>query len=140
MQRLTGLYQKFTALTDQAQPVILLGLRLWMAYIFWKSGLTKIEDWNTTLFLFADEYQVPILPPVMAAFFATAFELICPVLLCFGFLTRAATLPLLAMTAVIQFTYLQHTDHLYWAMLLGTILTSGPGKLSLDYFLGRQHS
>ncbi len=110
-------------------------MRIWIAKIFWYSGLTKITSWQTTVFLFKDEYKVPFLPPELAAVLATIFELGCPVLLVMGLATRFATLPLLGMTAVIQFTYLQHTDHLYWAILLGTLLFYGPGSLSLDRYI-----
>lgn len=114
---------------------MLLVLRLWIAHIFWNAGMVKIEDFDNTIALFRDEYKTPFLPPQIAAIFATAFELSCPILLTLGLATRLATLPLLAMTAVIQFTYDQNPEHIYWAMLLGTILVSGAGKISLDYLL-----
>lgn len=115
-------------------------MRFWMAKIFWYSGLTKISSWQSTVFLFKDEYKVPIIPPEIAAYFATAFELTCPVLLVLGLGTRFATLPMLAMTAVIQFTYLDLIDHSYWAMLLALILFYGPGSLSLDHFISKKLS
>jgi putative oxidoreductase len=119
-------------------PVLVLFMRFWMAKIFWYSGLTKISSWQSTVFLFKEEYKVPVLPPEIAAYFATSFELACPVLLVFGLATRLATLPMLAMTAVIQFTYLDLIDHRYWAMLLALILFYGPGTLSLDHLISRK--
>lgn len=119
-------------------PVLMLFMRLWMAKIFWYSGLTKISNWQSTVFLFKEEYKVPIIPPEIAAYFATSFELICPVLLVLGLGTRLATLPMLAMTAVIQFTYLDLIDHRYWAMLLALILFYGPGTLSLDQVISKK--
>lgn len=118
-----------------ALPLLVLFMRVWMAKIFWYSGLTKISNWQSTVFLFKEEYKVPFIPPEIAASFATSFELACPVLLVFGFATRLATLPLLAMTAVIQFTYIDLIDHRYWAMLLALILFYGPGSLSLDHLI-----
>ncbi len=132
---LTKLYSKFIDISNSLQPVMLLVLRLWIAYIFWNAGMVKIEDFDNTIALFRDEYKTPFLPPQLAAIFATTFELSCPILLTLGLATRLATLPLLAMTAVIQFTYNQNPEHTYWAMLLGTILVSGAGKISLDYLL-----
>jgi len=108
-----------------------------MAHIFWVSGTLKIEDFDNTISLFRDEYQVPLLPPLFAAVIATIFELACPLLLTLGLATRLATLPLLAMTATIQFTYDQNIQHAYWAMLLGVILCSGAGRISADYRLTR---
>ncbi|RTK93444.1 MAG: DoxX family protein [Rickettsiales bacterium] len=118
-----------------ALPMLMIFMRLWMAKIFWYSGLTKISSWKSTVFLFKEEYKVPVIPPEIAAYFATAFELTCPVLLVLGLGARFATLPMLAMTAVIQFTYLDLIDHRYWAMLLAVILFYGPGTVSLDHFI-----
>lgn len=117
---------------------MMLVLRLWIAHIFWSAGMVKIEDFSTTIALFRDEYKTPFLPPEIAAFLGTLFELTCPILLTFGLATRLATLPLLAMTAVIQLTYDQNIQHIYWAMILGTILVSGAGKISLDYLISKK--
>lgn len=118
-----------------ALPILVLFMRFWMAKIFWYSGLTKISSWQSTVFLFKEEYKVPVIPPEIAAYFATSFELACPILLVLGLGARLATLPMLAMTAVIQFTYLDLIDHRYWAMLLALILFYGPGTLSLDHLI-----
>lgn len=37
------------------QPVAALGARLYVANVFFSSGLTKLRDWDTTLALFMDE-------------------------------------------------------------------------------------
>lgn len=121
-----------------ALPVLVLFMRFWMAKIFWYSGLTKISSWQSTIYLFQYEYKVPLIPAELAAYFATAFELACPVLLLFGLSTRLATLPMLAMTAVIQLTYLDLIDHYYWGMLLALILFYGPGAISLDYLISNK--
>jgi putative oxidoreductase len=133
------IYTKFINIASSATPLILLALRLWMAHEFWVSGLVKIEDFDNTVALFRDEYKTPFLPPEIAAAFGTFFELTCPILLTFGLATRLATLPLLAMTAVIQFTYDQNIQHAYWAMLLATILCMGAGKFSLDYVIAKKY-
>lgn len=125
------------ALTRYGGPAYQLFIRLWMAEIFWRSGLTKIASWDTTVLLFAEEYGVPLLPPELAAALATAIELGAPVLLVLGLGTRLASVPLIVMTAVIQFTYLDRLEHWYWAMLLGQLLLRGPGFLSLDHWLTR---
>lgn len=111
--------------------------RLSIASVFWKSGLTKIASWQTTVVLFRDEYKVPLLPPETAAYLAASVELICPVLLIVGLATRAATLPMLAMTFVIGvFVYPEDwIEHLTWAAMLLFILTRGPGPISLDRWL-----
>lgn len=126
------------ALLAKGEAPMLLIVRLWMAQVFFVSGWLKIMDWETTLALFTYEHPVPLLPPAAAAVTGTAFELLCPVALTLGLLARAATLPLLAMTAVINFTYMDNVQHYYWAMLLGVILFAGPGKWSADYWLSRR--
>ncbi len=136
---ITSIYIKTTqGLTHYGMPLLILVIRLWMARIFWYSGLTKITDWQATLYLFANEYRVPFIPPEIAAYLAATAELTCPVLLVLGFATRLATLPLLLMTAVIQFTYLNFIDHFYWALLLTTLLCYGPGPLSLDFLIKKK--
>src|SRR3989344_8494757 len=67
-------------------PVGDLIVRFWLAKIFFDSGLTKIQSWESTVLLFTNAYHVPLLSPPVAAFLGTAFELILPVLLvlCLG--------------------------------------------------------
>ncbi len=120
--------------------LFILGIRLWVARVFLLSGLQKITDWQATLYLFAQEYKVPLLPPEIAAYLATTFELGCSTLLIIGLATRLATLPLLVMTAVIQFTYPGHIEHLYWAIALFIILIYGPGLLSVDHLISKYKS
>ena len=111
--------------------------RFAIAAVFWNSGLTKIASWQTTIVLFRDEYRVPLLPPEVAATLAAAVELTCPVLLVIGLATRLATLPMLAMTIVIEaFVYPEDwIEHLGWAAFLLFILTRGPGPIALDRWL-----
>lgn len=115
-------------------PLLLVAIRFKIAHIFWKSGRIKFAHWDATVSLFKFEYKVPYISPLLAAYLTTTFELICPILLVFGLMTRLATIPLLIMTAVIQFAYLQHSDHTYWAILLGVLLLKGAGPLSLDAY------
>ena len=120
---------------DYLFPLIVLFMRIWIARLFWYSGLNKISSWKSTICLFKYEYAVPIIPVDIAAITATGIELSMPIFLLVGFMTRLAAIPLLCMTAVIQFTYLDLTEHLYWALLLGTIIFYGPGRYSIDRLL-----
>ena len=110
-------------------------MRFWVAKIFWYSGLTKISSWQSTVFLFKYEYAVPFISAEIAALMATAMELSMPILLVVGLMSRLAAIPLLCMTIVIQFTYLELIDHLYWAILLCTIIFYGAGRYSLDHII-----
>src|SRR6266403_708219 len=103
-------------------------LRLAVATVFWNSAMTKLDDWNAAVTLFAEEYKVPLLPPEVAAYIAVSVELSMPVLL------------LLGMTTVIEvFVYPQAwPTHIQWAAMLLVLLCRGPGALSLDHLLWRR--
>ena len=118
-------------------------LRLWVAYAFWVSGLTKIQTWDSTLYLFQEEYSVPLLPPELAAYLGTAVELAFPALLAFGLLGRfaAGVLFLFNIVAVISYPDLNAAgleQHKVWGIMLLVCLLHGPGKLSLDHWIGRR--
>jgi putative oxidoreductase len=119
--------------------VLALPLRLAVATVFWNSAMAKLVNWDTTISLFADEYNLPLLPPVLAAYMALAIELTTPVLLVLGLFTRAAALVLLCMTAVIEiFVYPQAwPTHIQWAAMLLVLLCRGAGAISLDTLLWR---
>jgi putative oxidoreductase len=121
-----------------AAPVVDLAIRILIGMVFFRSGLQKLEDWDSTVFLFQEEYKVPILPPEVAAGLGTFNELTMPILLIVGLAARLATLPLIGMTLVIQFVLgasnpaYDSVEHFYWLALLAVILVRGPGALSLD--------
>ncbi|QTR50970.1 DoxX family protein [Candidatus Thiothrix anitrata] len=124
------------------KPLTLLGFRLYVAWAFFASGLTKVKSWSSTLSLFEDEYVVPILSPELAAYLGTAAELVLPVLLAVGLLTRPAALGLFVfnIVAVISYPYLFTIEgaggfwqHVVWGVMLWTVFVFGPGKFAADY-------
>ncbi len=122
--------------------VVALSLRVFPAMVFLQSGRTKVEGWFTikpsTWFLFENEYNLPLIPPEIAAVMATTAEHVLPLLLILGLFTRFAALGLLAMTAVIQiFVYPDAwVTHGLWAAAFLAIMAHGPGAWSLDRMLG----
>lgn len=143
LKRLTSAYCAFTRGLHFAAPLVDLGLRSYVAWIFFKSGLVKIQSWSSTLALFEYEYAVPLLPPVVAAWLGTAAELSLPVLLILGLAGHFAALALFLFNimAVISYPDLSEVGrqhHLYWGMLLAFLAVHGPGKLSLDAWLLRR--
>jgi len=115
-------------------------LRLGIALVFWRSGLTKLPLGNDmTIMLFEEEYRVPILSPALAAYVTTLIELVVPWMLIVGIGTRICAAILLVETLVIQvFVYPQnYPDHLLWAGPLLYLLLRGPGAWSLDYHVRR---
>ena len=128
---------------DKLSPLLDLGIRLWVANVFWKSGLTKIASWDTTLALFENEYNVPFLPPEVAALLGTGTELFFPVLLFLGLGTRFAAVVLFVFNIVAATSYPDLSEagrmqHFYWGALLLVTLIHGPGKISVDHFLRRR--
>ena len=119
--------------------LIAIAARIGIATTFLRSGLLKVDGWNngSTLALFTDEYKLPVIPPEIAAYMATALELSMPVLILSGFLTRFAALALLGMTLVIEiFVYPNAFDtHGVWAAVLLYLMKYGAGTLSLDNFI-----
>jgi putative oxidoreductase len=115
-----------------ALPILV--LRLGVSLVFLRSFLTKVASWDTTILLFENEYNVPLLPPGLAAILATALEIAGPVMLTLGLGTRLAAAAMLGMTLVIQlFVYPQsYPDHLLWAGPLLYLLLRGPGAWSVD--------
>ena len=114
--------------------------RLGMGLVFWRSGQSKLASWDTTLLLFREEYRVPVLPPDLAAYLATAVELTAPILLAVGLATRLGAAAMLGMALVIQlFVYPQsYPDHLLWVGPLLYLVLRGPGVLSLDHLVRRR--
>jgi putative oxidoreductase len=140
---LSGPTKLSVSLLDYLTPSLDLGIRLLIATVFFKSGLTKIASWDTTLLLFQSEYSVPLLPPELAAYLGTAAELALPVFLVLGLRTRVAALALFVfnLVAVISYPDLSAVglkDHQYWGLLLLVTLLHGPGRFSLDYLRSRR--
>jgi putative oxidoreductase len=130
----------FVLLDSVPYWLLALPLRAAVAVIFWNSAMAKLANWDTTIDLFADEYQVPLLPPDVAAYMAATIELTAPVLLVLGLLTRLSALVLLGMTTVIElFVYpLAWPTHIQWTAMLLVLLCRGPGELSIDHLLRRR--
>jgi putative oxidoreductase len=143
MKLLKQAYSEAIRILNYIAPVGDLAIRLWVANVFFKSGLTKIQNWEGTMYLFQNEYKVPLLPPELAAYAGTATELAFPILLVLGLATRFSALVLFVFNiiAVISYPGLEEVglkDHQHWGLLLLVPLLHGPGKLSLDHLLGKR--
>lgn len=123
-----------------AQSLALLAARLYLLDVFLKSGLTKVHDWEATLYLFTEEYHVPVLPPELAAWLGTGGELVFPVLLAVGLFSRPAALGVFFLNAVAAYSYPDISaaglkDHVLWGVLSFALVLFGPGRLALDAWL-----
>ena len=115
--------------------------RLSIATIFLQSGRTKVDGvlhvTDSAVFLFSEEYKLPLLSPDTAAHLAAYAEHFLPLLLVLGLFTRLSALALLGMTLVIEvFVYPDAwPTHLSWAGLLLYLIGRGSGSASLDRVL-----
>jgi putative oxidoreductase len=131
-----------------AIPLSLVSLlaRLSLAAVFWASARTKIAEGtlftlsDNAVWLFREEYKLPLLPPELAAHLALVGEHLFPVLLVVGLASRFAALGLLGMTLVIQlFVYPSaYPVHGPWAVCCLVVMIHGAGVLSLDHVLARR--
>ena len=106
--------------------------------MFFLSGLTKVRDWDTTLLLFTEEYQVPLLSPEVAAVMGTGGELVLPLLLLVGLGGRVAALGLgvvnlVAVLSLPEIAPAALQQHITWGVLLAALLLYGMGRWSLDH-------
>jgi putative oxidoreductase len=127
-----------------ASPLLFV-TRVYVSWQFLKSGWLKATDWETTRFLFEEEYHVPLVPPVLAALGGTFGELFFPVLLILGLMARyaAAGLFVVNIVAVVSYAHVllgegfeaALAQHYLWGYLLLVVLVLGPGRLAMDGLL-----
>ena len=127
---------------DTLTPAGELAARIWVAQIFFNSGLLKIASWDSTIMLFTYEFNVPILSPYLAAVSGTCMELVLPVLLVLGLGGRLVTAVFFIynLIAVMSYPLLWTADgaqglaqHINWGLILALLMFHGSGKWSLDY-------
>jgi|TARA_R110001606_G_scaffold363475_1_gene517662 putative oxidoreductase len=139
------------------ESVILLVARFAIAAVFWRSGQTKIEGFSLDLiamkielglprlaestgFLFEYEYDLPLIPPMIAAVLATLAEHLLPILILSGLFTRLAGFGIAMMTLVIQlFVYPDaYPTHATWLAIALLLMYRGAGVFSLDHWLAKR--
>lgn len=139
MTSLKSLHNTLVNLVEYLQIPFLVAARFYIAWVFFRSGLTKLNDWESTLLLFEYEYEVPILSPNIAAYLATGAELALPVLLVIGLLTRFSALGIFILNwvAVISLTDMPQAAlnlHYIWGGLCAALVLWGASLLSADRF------
>ena len=98
-------YQAEIRFVTYAQPALLLLLRLYFGYGFYKSGLGKLQNIETTAEYF-DGLHIPL--PTLSAYLAGATECFGGLLFLFGVASRLVTIPLIFTMLVAYLT--QHIE------------------------------
>jgi putative oxidoreductase len=129
----------FTLVTEYFQSVVLLILRLIIAYGFYAPAMSKWNDIDSVAGWFGS-MGIPF--PTVNAYMAAGTEILGVGLLVLGLFTRLISLPLIVIMIVAIFTV--HLDNgfsagtngfeipLYYMMFLMVFVTQGAGKFSLD--------
>lgn len=122
------------------QDLALFAMRLTLALGFYKPAVSKLYNFPAIVEWFANDLHLPY--PYLNALFATATEALGVIFMVLGFKTRFIAIPMMVIM-VIAIT----TVHLpngfsaanngfeipfYYLIMLALIVTTGPGKYSLD--------
>ena len=139
---ISSAWAPITRLLDSLQSLAALAARVYVAQVFFLSGLTKLRDWGTTVALFTEEYKVPLLSPTAAAVLGTAGELVLPVLLVLGLAGRFSAIGLfvvngVAVIALAEIAPAALQQHILWGVLLAALAIYGMGAWSVDRWLKR---
>ncbi|MCC7036996.1 MAG: DoxX family protein [Alphaproteobacteria bacterium] len=146
---------KINLLEQYLLPLALLAVRIHLGLVFWRSGLTKLP-WGSAIDLFKTEYipnweknhvkdifglhiPFPVPSAEFGAYSATAIELACSVLLMLGLGGRFSAFMLGMMALSVElFVYPGESDHIHWMLLSAILVATGPGAVSIDYFIRRK--
>ena len=137
------IYRRIIEKVSMLEPVALLAARFYVGWAFFSSGLTKLNNWDSTLFLFEEEYHVPLLPYALAAYLGTAAEIILPLLLMAGLASRVSALGLffvniVAVISLEDIAAAAYAQHVLWGTLLLQVVIFSGGRFAFDYMVKRK--
>lgn len=130
----------FTKVFSSMQSLSLLLMRLILAYGFFEPAMNKIKNFPSIVTWFKNSLHLPF--PELHAYLATGTEALGVVLLALGLATRFISVPLMVVM-VVAATMVHGLDtfsaakngyeiNLYYFSMLFILVTTGPGKISLD--------
>ena len=146
LTRIRATLDRFAGPQSGLCSLILLIVRAYLFYVFFRSGLTKLRDWDTTVLLFTEEYKVPLLPPMLAAALGTFGEVVLPSLMLIGIVPRLAAAGLFFVNVVAALSYWANLSasaiefHFVWGVLIAIVATVGPGRLALQTLWQRKQT
>lgn len=151
MQTIVRLYSGFTTQLNVTGSYLgMLGLRLLLAWEFWEAGMMKYAGENWFINLLEDfPFPFNVIPVDVSWFLATWSELLGAIALAIGLGTRFFSMTLIILTGVAWASVHAgngynvcdngHKLPLMYLVMLIPLVLSGPGKLSLDYWLKRHY-
>lgn len=136
---------RFSEISNKGRDIALLFVRLILAYGFWEPAKNKWADINAI----AEWFQsLGVIAPKLNAYLAATTEMAGVFLLTLGLATRIISIPLMiTMLVAIKTVHWANGfpagDNgfeipLYYMLMLLVLLTFGPGKISVDYFIKRK--
>ena len=136
---------KFNSIANKGQDFALLFLRLVLAYGFWEPATKKWEDINSIAEWF-DSLGIPAAK--LNAYMAASTEMAGVFLLTLGLGTRLISIPLI-ITMIVAIKTVHWANGfaagengyeipLYYMLMLFVLITFGPGRISVDYFIKRK--
>lgn len=138
--------KNFSKLCNLLRDLSALSFRLILAYTFYGTGIEKWSNIEGTAKFFGEDLGMPF--PLVNAYLASGTELAGCALLTLGLLTRLISLPLMIVMVVAivtvhwanGFSCGQNGFEIpfYFLLMLFSLFTSGAGRISLDYLLGKR--
>ena len=116
---LASMYARLVPLLNALQSPFALLVRIYVSWVFLKSGWFKLSDWGQTISLFESEYRLS----AIGLFAVNALAVI----------SYAHVLYQEGFEAAIG-------QHYLWGFMLLVIIIYGPGALSIDGLLARRSS
>jgi putative oxidoreductase len=120
-----------------AWPTTDLLIRLWLAKIFIVFGILELTHSDAAFGLAAYARAIKFVSPLTASDIGASIELLGPIFLALGFMTRYAAALLLGLSLVIRLGGEPFDSQLFWTALFGWYLVIGAGPISLDRLLRR---
>lgn len=117
------------------EPLLILGLRLWIASFLWKKGLEYVSNHAASQSLFERDYRLPLLSPDGWLSYATFVSLVTAISFTTGFGTRFMAVLLLILTVTMHVNVEATPANLLVISLCLYLMVRGASLYSWDYYL-----
>jgi putative oxidoreductase len=125
------------ALRGLLWPKFEVGIRLWLAQMFFVSGALKLAHWQTALHLASPGYPFAWMSPASGTHVGVCIEVLGGALLAAGFMTRYCAALILILSVLPRFDHMPLDRQLFGAVLCGWYAVFGAGPIAIDTLLRR---